>query len=638
MPIRSCWWALLLVALLVFTAGASAQTSAGASLLPPQTDSFPRIRAYLDVHDAQGAFINGIQASQVTVLENSQPLPVAELELLRPGAQIVLVVNPGPPFSIRNSQGTTRYERLATALGDWAKSRRGTSIDDYSLMAANGPELTHLSDSSELVSALGSYQPEADAATPGLEILLRAIDISADTPPRPGMGRAVLLVTPPLQGDISFGVQELISRAQALRVHIFVWFVASPDALDSPSARLLSGLAQQTAGQFFTFSGDEAIPNPETYFEPLRAIYQLGYDSKIASGGAQELSVEVRQGDQVIASPPVSFNFDLQPPDPAFISPAPEILRALPAGRKVSLWEQASPTELMPKEQKLEVLVDFPDGQKRPLVRTALYVDGALEDENTAPPFEGFTWDLSGYTASGQHILQVEAQDSLGLKGSSIQVPVQVMVDLPRPNPMGSLLLRWPDLTGLAVLLVGAGVLLALVLTGRIHPHRLAMLGLRRLPRRSRPALPAARSEPTRPHLPHWVNRLQWPQRRLNPKAEAYLSFLPESAEKLSVAPISITASEITFGLDPSLASFVLDNPSVEGLHARLVRQEDGSFRLIDQGSVAGTWVNYAEVPEEGQVLQHGDLIHFGRVGFRFTLRLPQNVSKPVTTLQENQK
>jgi predicted component of type VI protein secretion system len=76
----------------------------------------------------------------------------------------------------------------------------------------------------------------------------------------------------------------------------------------------------------------------------------------------------------------------------------------------------------------------------------------------------------------------------------------------------------------------------------------------------------------------------------------------------------------------------------VEGLHARLVRQEDGSFRLIDQGSVAGTWVNYAEVPEEGQVLQHGDLIHFGRVGFRFTLRLPQNVSKPVTTLQENQK
>jgi len=232
----------------------------------------------------------------------------------------------------------------------------------------------------------------------------------------------------------------------------------------------------------------------------------------------------------------------------------------------------------------------------------------------------------------------VEAQDSLGLKGTSIQVPVQVVVNLPRPNPMGRLLLRWPALTGLTVLLLGAGVLLALVLTGRIHPHRLALRGLRRLPRLSRKPQPAARNEPTRPHLPHWVNRLQWPQRRLNPKAEAFLSFLPDSAEKLSVAPISITASEITFGLDPSLASFVLDDPSVEGLHARLVRQEDGSFLLSDQGSVAGTWVNYAEVPAEGQVLQHGDLIHFGRVGFRFTLRTPQKMSKLVVTLQEGRK
>jgi len=200
------------------------------------------------------------------------------------------------------------------------------------------------------------------------------------------------------------------------------------------------------------------------------------------------------------------------------------------------------------------------------------------------------------------------------------------------------LLLRWPALTGLTVLLLGAGVLLALVLSGRIHPHRLALRGLRRLPRLSRKPQPAARNEPTRPHLPHWVNRLQWPQRRLNPKAEAFLSFLPDSAEKLSVAPISITASEITFGLDPSLASFVLDDPSVEGLHARLVRQEDGSFLLSDQGSVAGTWVNYAEVPAEGQVLQHGDLIHFGRVGFRFTLRTPQKVTKLVVTLQESRK
>ena len=143
------------------------------------------------------------------------------------------------------------------------------------------------------------------------------------------------------------------------------------------------------------------------------------------------------------------------------------------------------------------MLVDFPDGQKRPLVRTALYVDGVLQAENTEPPFERFTWDLSGYTVSGQHLIRVEAQDSLGLEGSSIQVPVQVVVDLPKPNPMGGLVRRWPLLAGLAILLAGAGIWLALILTGRIKPHHLPSLRLRRPPRHSEPAKPAGRSEIT---------------------------------------------------------------------------------------------------------------------------------------------
>jgi pSer/pThr/pTyr-binding forkhead associated (FHA) protein len=135
--------------------------------------------------------------------------------------------------------------------------------------------------------------------------------------------------------------------------------------------------------------------------------------------------------------------------------------------------------------------------------------------------------------------------------------------------------------------------------------------------------------------LPGWVNRWQWPQRRLLPNASAYLAYLAEAGEKPAASPISIAVDELTFGLDPSLATVVLDDPSVEGLHARLIRQEDGSLRLVDEGSVAGTWVNYTPVASEGQVLEHGDLVHFGRVGFRFTQRDPQHVRKPVITFEE---
>jgi DEAD/DEAH box helicase domain-containing protein len=52
-------------------------------------------------------------------------------------------------------------------------------------------------------------------------------------------------------------------------------------------------------------------------------------------------------------------------------------------------------------------------------------------------------------------------------------------------------------------------------------------------------------------------------------------------------------------------------------------------------GSVAGTWVNYMLVPTTGTRLEHGDLIHIGRVGFRFSLREPQRVRKPVIMIEE---
>jgi predicted component of type VI protein secretion system len=55
-------------------------------------------------------------------------------------------------------------------------------------------------------------------------------------------------------------------------------------------------------------------------------------------------------------------------------------------------------------------------------------------------------------------------------------------------------------------------------------------------------------------------------------------------------------------------------------MHARLIRQADGEYLLRDQGSIAGSWVNYELVPKSGHRLQHGDHVQLGRVEFRFQL------------------
>jgi hypothetical protein len=635
---------LFFLALLLVSVPAFAQTSADAKITPPIIDSFPRMTTYLDVHDENGAFIHGLEHTDIKVLENGSPVPVLEFYAVRPGVQTVFAVNPGASFAIRNSQGVSRYDFVRDSLTNWAKSRRGSTIDDLSIMITDGLERTHFSDPTELTETLEAYQFESTGDIVDLDLLFRAVEVASDTTPQPGLERTVLFVTAPLEDDISFSLQNLISRANQQGVHISVWLVASSSAFTTPQANQLAELANQTGGGFFAFSGVETLPNIEQYLEPLRDIYHLDYESMITKGGTHNLQVEIQNGDDSIVSPKVDFEFNLQPPDPVFISPVVEILRDIPADRSNLLGDELTPDELEPKKLSYEILIDFPDGNVRPLERTSLIVDGKVVDENTVAPFEYFIWDLSSYTTTGQHLLQVEAIDKWGLEGYSIETLVDIEVIQPSPNIGGELLSRWPAILGLIILLSAAVIFLILIIRGRIRPQMISVpLGFRRkLPNAAATRQSQAEAEKddmdaSGLRLSGWVNRLHWPQRRLVAKASVQLTPLSGSDDNNQVIPIPITAEEITIGRDPKQATFVLNDPSVEDLHARVIRDREGTFWLIDEGSVAGTWINYKQIADKKAALEQDDLIHIGRVGFRFTQREPQHVLKPVITLTEPQ-
>ena len=672
---RLRWLCLLLPALWIFYLPASAQTPSGeptstpastpgaplslpgdspkniqVRLLPPQTEAFPHFSVFLDVHDSEENFIHGLQASDLNIFEDDTALPVSELNELHPGVQFVVTINPGPSFSIRDSKGVSRYDSLAGALRKWASGRQGSTLDDLSLLPVGGAELTHTSKPLDWITTLQNYQPETRAAVPSLDSLLRAVNVASDPAPRPGMERAVLFITAPISSDLSVGVQNILAQTKQQRIHLFIWLVGSPEYFDSPSARQLAELANQTAGKFFTFSGVEPVVDLESYLKPLRDIYQISYDSRIAGGGIHKLAAEVQYGQERVKSPAQDFLFDLRPPDPAFLSPNLEILRKYPLGIRNNLLEKGNPDNLNPKDLRLPILIDFPDGHLRPIVKSTLFVDGKPVDENTAPPFDEFTWNLRGYTTSGDHVLRVVVVDNMGLTGTSIDTIFLVKVEKAAVNPLVFLIRYWPLVVILVALLSGAVVFLALILGGRLHPQaRNASTRSRRdrVPSNRRRAadlrtrLDQNQSEP-RPAevdgtlLGGWVNRLHWPQRRLAPQALAYLTRLTELNPSANTAvPVPVTADELTFGIDPRQATLILDEPSVEALHARLLRREDNSFLLFDEGSVAGTWVNYSPVLPEGTLLQHGDIIHIGRASFRFTQREPQPQRKPVVTLEE---
>lgn len=641
----------LLLCLLLLPVPASAQGTGRAELGTPNLESFPQVEAYLDVDDGRGGFIQGLQTDQVRVIEDGNPLSTTELIEMNPGVQFVTAINPGPALGVRDNQGVSRYDFVKQHLARWASNRMGSTLDDLSLLITGGQEISHTADPAEWLGILQSDQVDARSASPSLDTLFRAVSLAADVTPRPGMSRVVLFITPAPDTQASQALESLISQARQQGVVIYVWMVSSAGTFPTVGMKRLTDLAEQTGGQILAYSGAETLPDPEEFLASMRRIYRLRYQSAIRGSGDHQVSVQVQIGVEQFESPPQNFSLELLPPQPAFVNPPIEILRKLvvltenPAatdpnsGTRGDQGNSLSPEPLAgytPEEENLQVVFDFPDGRKRSISWSTLLVDGAVVVENIEPPYDQFTWNIESYLESGTHLLQVQASDSLGLTGSSVELPIRVTVVKSSLDVWAVVRRNLPILIMLAVLLTGAILLLVLVLGGQLRP------GLARAARQKRRGVDPVtepvivQEEPAGSHFPGWVNRLQWPQRHIAPKAFAFLTKITAADEPSAAPPVPISSDEVTLGSNPNQATLVLDDPSVEPLHARLVRSEDGVIRLSDEGSIAGTWINYAPVSHSGTNLEHGDLIHIGRVGFRFTLRQPGKVRKPVVTLQNS--
>jgi len=602
-----------------------------ARISPPDLDGFPLISVYLAVQNNDGEFLQSFSRQNFIVIEDDVALSVMEADKLRPGVQVVTAITPGNPFARRNSQAISRYDILLDELKIWFNSRGGTTIDDYSLIVDDGPQIFHSPDSLELGNILETINREVRDILPNLDIVFQAVEVAADSTPRSGMGRAVFWITPPLEQEYAQSLENLAARAIEQNVNIFVWSIGPEDASTQQANQRLENLAQRTGGSIFVSTGDEDFPSPEQFLDPLRNVYSLLYMSEIRTSGVHTIRVEILDQGQVITSQTQTFELNISLPVPAFIKPPTSINREIVPSDEYSPQE---PTVYEPDSQEVEILVDFSDGLRRPLVRSALLVDNVLVEEHTEPPFERFTWDLRGYTQDGTHTLKAEVTDQFGLSGSSVEAVVAVTIEQPVSNWSRLLSSNLLIIVILTVLIAGSILLLGLVWAGKIRPTQIERLKKHK-PRQKSSDLQAPKVIPEPPSRPSWVQRFHLPHRRVN-RAYAYLTPYTEDHPKNSTGntmnsnrlktqsipqTYSINLSEVTIGSDPNQVTLLVDDPSIEPLHSRLVRQVDKSFIIFDEDTEAGTWVNYTQVSPEGQRLENGDIIHIGRRGFHFSLR-----------------
>jgi len=624
----------LLVMLLAWAFPVFAQEGGRVVISQPGTSQFPVINFYLEAYE-EGEFIEDLAPDQIQVVEDGMARPPSSLEMIQPGIQFTIAINTSPYMGVMVGP-TSIYQEIQKALLAWTEAQPANTPNIFSLATNTSLALSNSVDPKEWVKAVKEYNPTLAGVQPALTSLTQALDQATTPNPRPHMRRAILYITPlPSIADLK-ALPNLADRASQQGARMFVWLVAPPGAATPELTASLQEMTNATGGSLFVFSGTEELPKIESYLKPLQNVYQLSYLSGLNQGGAHHLTVHIRRDNFDAASPEQIITLDIQPPNPIFLAPPQQVTRT------ISKETGNVAPGLTPLQTPIQILIEFPDGHIRPLVKTRLYVDGAIVAENSAEPFNRFNWPLASYGESGRHLLKIEALDSLGLSRASIETPVELVVEQPSIG-LFSIKIPWQRLAvGSAILAAALAVGGVLIFVGRKRKTPQPPLITRGKPTNRKPAKdPVTQPVPIRQERPYLsAGNLSptWPQALMSQQAPARLVRLSDSGNPLPKNAIPLNRPEVTLGSDPKLSIQVLENPSVDGLHARLYHTGEGDYQLADAGSVAGTWVNYAPVSKEGVRLEHGDLIQLGRVAFRFELSNPNRLRQPVVTPYQDEK
>ena len=612
----------LLALLIAAVPTVNAQTNGKIILTPPVIDLFPEISFYFDAISNYNEPITDLTPQQVQILEDGHAKTI-ELNKVQPGVQIILAMNNG--LSQITSDNKPVFDTLRQSLVAWGQNQPGTSPDDFSLSLNTGVNPIRETDRTNWVNALANIQldpnnPEADLVT-----LTQALDLATDPNPNMYMKRGILFITPVLNEPYLSALPNLADRAQQSGISIFVWLVNLRDTSDPQVSAPYLDLAQKSNGQLFIFTGNETLPDPNFYFDPIRSLYQVRYTSGITTAGDHHLTVTITHPDLQVTSDPQIFNINVLAPNPIFLDPPQQILR---------IWSKLDGTQtsaLTPDEQTIQIMIEFPDGKERPIKQSRLFVDGTLMAQNETAPFDRLTWPLSSYEASGTHMLKVEVEDSLGMVQSTYETLVDVVVEPPKRSIVQEVINK-ERLTILGALLAAALILVLVILFGGRRSLR-DLLKKRRASRDNDPLTQPIRVSPGagRPRSAAAPSPTIPRPNLGSQSAPARMVRLSESGHPIPASAVLLNKRLFSFGRDPNQSSCVLDSPTVDPLHCRMAYTTGGQFTLYDSGSIAGTWVNYEPISStEGTPLQHGDIIQIGRVSFRFELSVPPEIKPPI--------
>jgi len=616
----------LTVLLLAQTLPAWAQSGLNLSLSEPELTQFPKVTLYMDVYDQLGAFVSDLTLRNVSLTEDGQERIVNETILTQPGLDAIIALNLSSTLSNRSSTGATRFQDMNSALLNWINYLPPSSaLDLYSLTSNEGILAERQKERGAFTNSLQGYQPNLFNLKPNLDSLKLALEIAAKPNPIPHGKQAIFYLTAlPVDSELG-GIPALADQALQSKVPVFVWLLASDASANSPAASALTELAQKTGGKFFLYNETIQAPKPEEYFISLRYSYRLRYTSGINQSGTHKVSVQVQRGDQIATSSEVSFNVNLNAPIPTLINSPVQVTRAWVEDKQGNLT-------LQPDLVTLQMKVDFPDGYPRQLKSSRLIVDGQIAIQNTQQPLDFFGWSLKAYRTNGMHTLQVEVEDILGFKGKSIELNIPVNVTPRSSNLIGQVI----DFLGVGSWLIPVGILLAggSYFIYRQRGHIREFIVKRQIKIDMEHSDPLTQqvliSDESGGLTPNSISPVPEEMTKVIGNEPPRLIWAGKKAAPTGMEMILLNQAEMLAGSNKNQCQILLKLPSVEKIHALITTTAEGQVKIANRSTKNGTWVNFAPVSSQGAILHSGDLVHFGKVAFRYEISQPNWINQDV--------
>lgn len=266
----------------------------------------------------------------------------------------------------------------------------------------------------------------------------------------------------------------------------------------------------------------------------------------------------------------------------------------------------------------LSAQVGWLDGAERGVQQARLFVNGQFVQDVPPADLASFTAQISNLTF-GDNNLQLFITDDQGIQAASPDVVLtvvegerQIPESLQPAAAFSSLLL--PICAAAAVIAV-LGLIGFFFLRGATLPSA----SLRRLRRPRRRASGGVTIEDEGEYHPAPELPLAAPPQSgiaHGAPAQAFLEII--ETETQMPGHIPLRSEEVRLGRSPALADVAFEQDiTVSRLHASIL-WDGHSYRLYDDDSTSGTWVNDQEVPDYGTQLFDGDDIFLGKVRLRF--------------------